>query len=84
MSVTSLECNLLQSLLVVNNKNNLKLYLKARKFIIQTTSNSTMLDEILLNVQDAISVIHKLYQNEHIRKALVQGIKNIFMAFKLT
>ena len=70
--------------MVVNNKNKLKLYLKARKFIIQTASNSTMLDEILLNVQDAISVIHKLYLNEHIRKALVQGIKNIFMAFKLT
>lgn len=43
-----------------------------------------MLDEILLTLQDAITIIHKLFVNEQIRKALIQGMRNIFMAFKMS
>lgn len=42
------------------------------------------MDEILMDLQNCIAVIHKLFMNEHVRKVIIQGIKNIFMAFRIT
>jgi hypothetical protein len=68
----------------VRNRNKLRLYLKTRKYILQTAAENAMLEEVLLDLQDSIAIIHRLFTNEEIRKALIQGIKNIFLAFKIS
>ena len=62
----------------------MRLYLKTRKYIIQTATENAMLDEVLLDLQDSITIIHKIFTIEEIKKALVKGINNIFLAFKIS
>jgi hypothetical protein len=71
-------------LLIVSNKNKIKMYLKARRLIINTTkTNREMIDEVLLSLEDTIAIIFKLFESESIRKAIVSGVKNIFLSFKI-
>jgi hypothetical protein len=42
-----------------------------------------MIDEVLLTLEDTIAIIFKLFDSESIRKAIVNGIKNIFLSFKI-
>lgn len=55
---------MLQTLLTVKNRNKLRLYLKTRKYILQTAAENAMLDEVLLDLQDSITIIHKIFTNE--------------------
>jgi hypothetical protein len=75
---------LLQSLLYVENHGKIKLYLKARR-LLTTTSKKTspMIDEILLKIEDCIALVYKLFEGNDVRKVITNGIKNIFLAFKV-
>ena len=80
----SLEAQLLSTLLPCGSIPKLSTFLRLRKLTLKTsTKNNPMLDDISLQHEDIIGIIHSMHADPDSRKLLTNGIKNLFMSYKM-
>lgn len=62
----------------------LKTFLKLRKEALKTSNKITRtLDDILLQHEDVICILHNVYPSVESRKTISEGIKSLFISYKM-
>lgn len=79
----SLELHLLATLVYVPLKTKLALFVKLKRECLRL-STKKYLDEIILQHQDIIGIVHNVYHNQQDRRQISEGIKQLFISFKVT
>jgi hypothetical protein len=79
-----MEAKLMSMLLSTNSTSKLSLFLKIRKLILKINKKEgNCLDNILLEHSDIIGILHSAFSSAEIRKKLADGIKALFISFKM-
>ena len=74
---------MLGGLLACEDATKLQTFLKLRKNVIKVGSKK-MLDEITLQHEDVVGIVHSVYTNPEDKKTLMNGIKKLFISYKMT
>lgn len=83
-NVKSLESQLLSTLLPCELISKLSTFLKLRRLILKTTKSSLLtLDDISLEHEDILGIIHTAFTDSDTRRILTEGIKKLFISFKM-